>query len=876
MSENEKNQEDKINEYDKLVVDISNNLTTRLSDLMSKLLNSSQDKLFNMSDEADNNEDQTRYFELMNQIRLLKPSIANTFNKKIKEYLVPAKDFESKQAKIKSSNDDELSLIDQDEMEGMVLVKGIGERASSKYREQLSHLEARFEHLALKTSNIFKKEALMPTNFCQAFDDALANDFSNADKKLLFGMFDIEVANKLEALYDSINNRLIDANVLPQIKLHMQGKKSSPPRTKPKQAAINADDQTQQNDFADSGYADSGSAQGAAPAGGYSAGSAQGMGTPGGGGSNIAGFAMTAAPGGAYRHTNQSSLQSQAGGAAGVAGSGAGGVTGGGAGGIAGSGSGAGGAAGVAGSGAGADGAGGVAGSGSGANGATGGGPGAGGVAGGAAGSSNQQSGAANSDNQGPSSGHSEYQHYTAGMPASHVGRVLGNYIGTPFSPDITDKSSENYGNFFPESTNQHFGHQEIIQALSNVQSLPQFVHPEETRFDSEAIKQAVVAEIAKTSGGAVTKRINQIAEKTIDFIELIFDAIIDDEDISDTIKTLLLRLQIPIIKASMTDQEFFIYDDHPARLVLDTIADVGVGISDHDDEIYKQLDKIVSGILGEYELNTETFQTALDKLNILIEEQETITRAKEEEAQQQLLRKHARATVLKALRATTTGKTLPEAVHPLILKRWPTLMFNHYLANGKENDAWVNIVFTLRHIIESVQPITSATSLAQLLTEKNALLEQTERYLNISSNSKKDVQNVMADYSNTLQQHIEDANFSEEEVSVAEETISHAEPVEEPPIEEEAVEKPVMPANVMPGMWFQIYMGEEQVPRRCKLSVIIVEDANLMFVNHKGELIVEKSFNEFSEEIASNKTKMIMGHSAFDHALKTVIDRLN
>jgi len=857
MNDMDNNQEDKINQYDKLVVDISNNLTTRLADLMSKLLNSAQDKLFYMSDEADNNADQRRYFELMNQVRTLKPVIADTFSKKIKDYLVPAKDFDSKQKQKKGGDEDELSLVAQDEMESMVLVKSIGDRANSKYREQLSHLEARLEHLALKTTNVFKKDALIPTNFCQSFDDSLGDDFDNENKKLLFRMFDAEVANKLDALYDSINNRLIDAEILPQIKISMPGQKSSsrPSNTRPSQVpADNTSEDTQYNGFTSTGYAQGESAGGGQTAGGSSAGNrvtmggngqASGGGAMGGsgvagdaamGGSNISGFAMTAPPGGAYRHNNQSSLQSQA--------SGNGGVS-------------------------------------------------VGSVGDNPAGGTTEQSAAGNinvnagynggmpgtngqSDNQKTPAGSIEFQHYTAGMPASHVGRVLSNYIGTPFTPRTTDKTSEHHAEFFPASTSQHFGHQEIIQALSELQSLPQFEHPDEQRFDADAIKQAVLTEIAKKSGGAVTKRINQIAEKTIDFIELIFDAIIDDHDISDTIKTLLLRLQIPIIKASMTDQEFFIYDGHPARVLLDTVADVGVGITDHEDEMYKQLDRIVTNILSEYELTTETFQIALDNLNNYIEEQEAITRAREAEAQQELLRKHARATVLKALRATTIGKFLPETVHPLILKRWPTLMFNHYLINGKENDDWINLVLTLRHIVESVQPIASAEQLAKLIAEKEKLLEKTENYLKISSKSRKDIQNVMTAYIETLQQHIDDANFTEEEVSIAEEVISQAVPEEEPPVEVDSGSKPKMPPNIMPGMWFQLYMGEDQIPRRCKLSVIILEDSNLMFVNHKGELIIEKSFDEFNEEIASNKSKMIMGHSAFDNAFKSVINRLN
>ena len=98
----------------------------------------------------------------------------------------------------------------------------------------------------------------------------------------------------------------------------------------------------------------------------------------------------------------------------------------------------------------------------------------------------------------------------------------------------------------------------------------------------------------------------------------------------------------------------------------------------------------------------------------------------------------------------------------------------------------------------------------------------------------------------------------------------------EEAPIEEDHHDRPSIPPNVMPGMWFQFYMGEDRPPRRCKLSVILVEDASLMFVNHKGVLLVEKSFDEFNEEAANGTTKMIMGHSAFDHAFKSVITRLD
>jgi hypothetical protein len=131
-----------------------------------------------------------------------------------------------------------------------------------------------------------------------------------------------------------------------------------------------------------------------------------------------------------------------------------------------------------------------------------------------------------------------------------------------------------------------------------------------------------------------------------------------------------------------------------------------------------------------------------------------------------------------------------------------------------------------------------------------------------------------MATYSATMQEMINDANFTEQEIIDAVETRNEAEPEEELPVEEE-FELPEIPPNVMPGTWFQVYMGEDESARRCKLSVIIIEDANMMFVNHKGEIVTEKTFEEFNKEVEENKTVMIMGHSVFDHAFKSVISGL-
>ena len=732
-------------QYGRLISKLKNVLTTRLQESITEMFIKSDEHLFEMAESTKNNEDRNRYFELMHDIRALKNNISTDFIDIYSHNLRPFAKTADEKKKLKKNNEGELSLMDQDEQEDRVLVKGMSDRITGKFHDSLSELEARLEHLALQTSGIFYKNALHPSNVFQAFDDAIGINFSLPNKKTLFKFFNDHVALQLGKIYDDINNILINADILPQIKLHPN---KSDTGHYPKQTK--ADEQTNTSNL-DNPEQDI----------------------------NQGGYAMTAQPGHAP-NTKQKTT--------------------------------------------------------------------------------------------------TDYQHSTAGMPANQVNEVISDYLGgtTPLMPtakgDNNNTSTDNQ--YFPTSTGQYYGHQEILNALSNVQHNPVFSNSEGAQFDGEAIKQAVLSEIAKSSGGGVTKSINRIAEKTIDFIELIFDAIIDDEDISDTIKTLLLRLQIPVIKASMLDQEFFIYDDHPARVLLDKIAHTGIGVASHKDEAYIHLDKIVTTLVNEFELQADSFQTALDSLNNFLEKRETSALKKEEEAQRQVLREHARNTVLKSLRTATRGKILPETIHTLVLKRWPTMMYNHYLKLGKENDEWVTIVDTLRSIINSVQPFSNINDLDHLISTRDNLIESTCNYLKRTNQSEEDIEQVLQDMREIHQSLIDQADFDEAD-EIPDDSTQNTAPNDD--IENEADETPKLqlPSNIVPGMWFQIFNGEDKAQRRCKLSVVILEDQKLVFVNYQGEMIIEKELGEFLDEMANGKSKVIMGHSIFDHALNSVVNHL-
>jgi hypothetical protein len=181
-------------QYGNLISEVKNSLNTHLKESVAEMFIKLDESLFEMAESATSNEDQARYFELMRDTRALKDNIASDFISAVTPYLRPFAETEAEKKKISLDNADELSLVGQAEMEDMVLIKSLGDNVAGRFREQLNHLEARLEHLALQTPDIFSKNALQPRNIFQAFDDAIVNNFDLTNKKLLFKFFNDHVA----------------------------------------------------------------------------------------------------------------------------------------------------------------------------------------------------------------------------------------------------------------------------------------------------------------------------------------------------------------------------------------------------------------------------------------------------------------------------------------------------------------------------------------------------------------------------------------------------------------------------------------------------------------------------------------------------------
>ena len=230
--------------------------------------------------------------------------------------------------------------------------------------------------------------------------------------------------------------------------------------------------------------------------------------------------------------------------------------------------------------------------------------------------------------------------------------------------------------------------------------------------------------------------------------------------------------------------------------------------------------------------------------------------------------------------------RTIPGDVRPLVLKHWSTLMLNRYIRHGRDSAQWVQSVLLLKLLLKCLQPIKYQSQFEMIKNNHLALLEAVNDELYKTRQNKDDISGqvevlklLFLKMIDSYDLKIVDTNAND--ISNDELIASSVEGTEEElnnikqqtDIAKEKIAQ--LSSSTKPGVWYEIFNGEDKPVRRLKLSVILTDAAQLIFVDRKGLKVIEKDASEFANELEENRSKLIADHSTFDQALGNVISAL-
>lgn len=207
--------------------------------------------------------------------------------------------------------------------------------------------------------------------------------------------------------------------------------------------------------------------------------------------------------------------------------------------------------------------------------------------------------------------------------------------------------------------------------------------------------------------GSEVGMGLDHIDAVTVDIVATLFDFIFDDKSVSDPIKALLGRLQIPVLKVAMLDKSFFSSKLHPARRLLDGLSRAAARVGPemgHEDPLYAHIAALVDRVQNEFKQNSGLFDELFDELNAFLERQErdaderALKAAPLVEKQE---RKELAAVAADSVLSAWLTSPLPAAISDLLNHEWRTLLIQQYLRDDTEG--WESAVAVAGELVASI-----------------------------------------------------------------------------------------------------------------------------------------------------------------------------
>ncbi len=194
--------------------------------LLQRMLDNADDALFAMADKAENNAEQTQFFDSMRIVRLHRREIENRF------YDVLAEGFDNFWDRAADDADsplnadltlDDLSLVEETDLEESLAIKNLIGKLKNNFGPQIGAIEHRLNEIASHIEVNEKNNPMSPYAICMAFNEATQDlDTDISIKLIIYKLFDKQLVTDIPPLYDTLNQEFIRAGVLPKIKARIQ------------------------------------------------------------------------------------------------------------------------------------------------------------------------------------------------------------------------------------------------------------------------------------------------------------------------------------------------------------------------------------------------------------------------------------------------------------------------------------------------------------------------------------------------------------------------------------------------------------------------------------------------------------------------------
>jgi hypothetical protein len=402
----------------------------------------------------------------------------------------------------------------------------------------------------------------------------------------------------------------------------------------------------------------------------------------------------------------------------------------------------------------------------------------------------------------------------------------------------------------------------------------------------------------------------NQLEAMTIELVAMLFDFIFETKDLPDSMKVLIGRLQIPVLKAAMLDGAFFSKKSHPSRLMVNALAHAGIGWSPamgSEDPLFKKVEQIVHRVLDEFTDDVYLFETLRKDLETFLAEEEknaeTTIQSTADEINQRDRQEIARMVARSEIEKRLETQTVPNFLGSFLRDYWINVLAQLHL-QGEESETWVLGLTTLDDLVWSVQPKRTGDERRKLVAMLPNLLKRLHRGLQNVAWEPGEREQFMA---NLVEAHAasvkpslasvpmpttavaEAAAAAAEEASAKGDTATAAKaraladamapappppPPPEPAVEIVQDHFAELAASLERGMWIE-FEGEDGQLAFAKLAWVSPLRGTYLFTNRQGQKAVSLTADELADRFRKDRARLVEAEPLIDRAFVSMMASL-
>lgn len=398
---------------------------------------------------------------------------------------------------------------------------------------------------------------------------------------------------------------------------------------------------------------------------------------------------------------------------------------------------------------------------------------------------------------------------------------------------------------------------------------------------------------------GEKPSHVASIDEDTIDLVGMLFEFILEDRNLPATMQVMLARLQIPYLKAAILDRKLFAHRQHPARRLLDCLAEQAKGWSeesDRDRRLHDKVKSVVDQLLHDFDDDMGIF----DRLLVDLQQFQDLNKRRSELAEQRVAEstrgreklEQARRRAAREILERIGEHKLPPLVHGVLARAWANHLVLTLLRQGEASPEFKSALRFVDDFIASTGPVTTTESrqaLRQMLPGIERALRQ--GLANVAF-QEQDIERLLGQLHTYYRQQLGETLDAAETIAVDEDAAMLAIPDSIQPVidqnttpqddlGEDFAEAPLDSPEwhqvqaLQPGTWLEFCLPDEPMTR-AKLSWISPMSGRYLFVNRRGLKVADYSPQELTVLITDGQARVLAANALFDRAMSAIVDKLS